>query len=85
MNMQRVAHSLLLLLFILTPTVACSGDRQHSISSTTSSAAPLADIVLTNAYVYTVDANQSIAQAVAIRGNKIIYVGDKKGVSNLNK
>ena len=81
--MQRIAHSLLLLLFILTPNVACSGDKEQSTASTATSAAPPAEIVLTNAYVYTVDANRSIAQAVAIRGNRIIYVGDKKGVSNL--
>ncbi len=35
-----------------------------------------ADIVLTNAFVYTVDENRSVAEAVAIRGNKIVFVGD---------
>jgi predicted amidohydrolase YtcJ len=33
-----------------------------------------ADIVLTNAFVYTVDANRSTAEAVAIRENKIVFV-----------
>lgn len=42
-----------------------------------------ADLVLTNAYVYTVDAGRSIAEAVAIKGNKIVYVGSNEGVDDL--
>jgi len=34
-----------------------------------------ADLVLTNAFVYTVDAQRSVAEAVAIRGNQIVFVG----------
>lgn len=34
-----------------------------------------ADLVLTNAYIYTVDDAKSIAEAIAIRGNEIIFVG----------
>jgi hypothetical protein len=34
-----------------------------------------ADLVLTNAYVYTVDDSKSVAEAVAVRGNEIVYVG----------
>ena len=36
---------------------------------------PSADLVLTNAYVYTVDDARTVASAVAIRGNEIISVG----------
>ena len=36
-----------------------------------------ADIVLVNAYVYTVDPDRSVAEAVAIRGNEIAFVGDR--------
>ncbi|HRW30138.1 MAG TPA: amidohydrolase family protein, partial [Emcibacteraceae bacterium] len=39
-----------------------------------------ADIVLKNGAVYTVDENNPTAEAVAILGNKIIYVGDNIGV-----
>jgi len=39
-----------------------------------------ADVVFTNARVYTVDATQPWAEAVAIRGNEIIYVGSSAGV-----
>jgi len=38
-----------------------------------------ADLVLKNGYVYTVDANDSVAQAVAVRGGKIVYVGSDDG------
>lgn len=34
-----------------------------------------ADLVLTNGYVYTVDAERSVAESVAIRGNEIVFVG----------
>jgi predicted amidohydrolase YtcJ len=41
---------------------------------------PVADLVLTNGRVYTVDAARSWASAVAIRGDRIVYVGDDAGV-----
>ena len=34
-----------------------------------------ADIIITNAKVYTVDPENPTAEAVAIRGNKIVFVG----------
>lgn len=39
-----------------------------------------ADIVLKNGKIYTVNDNQPMAEATAILGNKIIYVGDNIGV-----
>ncbi len=36
----------------------------------------VADIIITNANVYTVDATNPTAEAVAIRGNKIVFVGN---------
>nr|WP_316643486.1 amidohydrolase [uncultured Roseateles sp.] len=41
---------------------------------------PPADVVLKNGYVYTVDATQSVAQAVAVREGRIVYVGQDTGV-----
>lgn len=38
-----------------------------------------ADTILHNGYVYTVDAKDSVRQAVAIRNGRIIYVGDNAG------
>ena len=34
-----------------------------------------ADLVLTNGYVYTVDDSRNVAEAVAVRGNTIVFVG----------
>jgi len=39
-----------------------------------------ADTVYRNGYVYTVDANDSVRQALAVRGGRIVYVGDNRGV-----
>lgn len=39
-----------------------------------------ADIVITNAVVHTVDPEGTIAEAVAVKGEEIIYVGDAAGV-----
>ena len=40
-----------------------------------------ADIVLKNGVVVTVDRDDSICQAVAVKGNKIVYVGDDTGAA----
>jgi predicted amidohydrolase YtcJ len=42
-------------------------------------AAEPADIVFTNGKVYTVNEKQPWAEAVAVKGNKIVYVGDAAG------
>ncbi|MCP4302903.1 MAG: amidohydrolase family protein, partial [Gammaproteobacteria bacterium] len=42
-----------------------------------------ADVVFTNATVYTVDNTQPWAEAVAVKGNEIVYVGDAAGVEAL--
>ena len=38
-----------------------------------------ADIIITDAHVFTADQDQPVAQAVAIRGKHIVYVGDEQG------
>jgi predicted amidohydrolase YtcJ len=43
-------------------------------------AAPAADTVYRNGYVYTVDAQNSVHQAIAVRAGRIAYVGDDEGV-----
>jgi len=42
-----------------------------------------ADTVYRNGYVYTVDAKDSVQQALAVRGGRIVYVGDNDGVKAL--
>src|SRR2546425_1372397 len=39
---------------------------------------PVGDIVVRNAHVYTVDAQRPWAQAVAIKDDRIVWVGDEK-------
>ncbi|MGB4075001.1 amidohydrolase [Pseudomonas sp.] len=42
---------------------------------------PPADLVLRNGFVYTVDGQDSVQQAVAVAAGKIVYVGDDKGAA----
>lgn len=44
---------------------------------------PVADTVFRNGYVYTVDADDSVAQALAVKDGRIVYVGDEGGVKAL--
>jgi len=39
----------------------------------------MADLVLTNGTIYTVDAERSVAEALAVKGGQIAYVGDSQG------
>ncbi|MYM33722.1 amidohydrolase family protein [Duganella sp. FT94W] len=53
--------------------------------SLTAQAAPApapapADTIYRNGYLYTVDARDSVQQALAVRGGRIVYVGDNDGV-----
>ncbi len=40
----------------------------------------IADLVIKNGTIYTVDKSRTVAQAMAIKGDAIIYVGDDAGV-----
>ncbi|HEX5844327.1 MAG TPA: amidohydrolase, partial [Pseudomonas sp.] len=42
---------------------------------------PAADLLLRNGYVYTVDGQDSVQQAVAVAAGKIVYVGGDKGAA----
>ncbi len=76
--MTRSNRLTIVFVFISIFFVACSGEPDTPPPS--SPARKVADIVLHNAYVYTVDAGRSVQEAVAIRDNEIIYVGDDAGV-----
>ena len=43
-----------------------------------------ADFVFTNARVYTVNPDMPWAEAVAVKGNEIVYVGDSSGANALS-
>ena len=49
--------------------------------STQTSTAAFADLVLTNGNVFTQETPHSRAAAVAVRGRRIVYVGDDKGAA----
>ncbi len=54
--------------------VGCSPSTEGPVAET-----PDADFVLTNGRVYTVDEAQPWAEAVAVKGTDIVYVGDHAG------
>ena len=51
--------------------------------TTTEAAVEPADLVLTNGVIYTVDAERSVARAMAVTGDTIVYVGDEAGAEAL--
>lgn len=69
-----------LLCFLLLFAFGCS-EKSAQSPAPKKAAKPTADVVFTNAKVYTVDSNNSWAEAVAVKGNKIVYVGDSEGAS----
>lgn len=75
---MKSAKHLVVLLFIT--GAICSGCSREPQQSTgrpekPPAAGEPATMLLTNAFVYTVDDNRTVAEAVAIRGNKIVHVG----------
>jgi predicted amidohydrolase YtcJ len=44
---------------------------------------PSADVIITNARIFTSDESNPRAEAVAVRGNRIVYVGSNEGVESL--
>lgn len=66
-----MVRSVLGLLISSVLVVACSGEQPP-----VSAAAEVADTVLVNGKVYTLDADNAWAEAVAVSGKDIVYVGD---------
>src|SRR5690349_20742055 len=62
---------LLSLLSLLSPLSPLSAQQQP------------ADLVVTHATVYTADAAHPVAQAIAVRGGRIVYVGTERGAAAL--
>ena len=59
-------------------TFAIAGCSQSGDSP---QATATADVVFTNGKVYTINEAQEWAEAVAVRGNEIVYVGDSSGAA----
>lgn len=60
--------------------IASAGLLLGVLAPTVSAAPKAADTVMRNGYVYTVDDNNSVRQALAIRDGVLVYVGSNKGV-----
>jgi predicted amidohydrolase YtcJ len=43
---------------------------------------PSADVIITNARNFTTDESNAHSEAVAVKGNRIIYVGSNEGVES---
>src|SRR5467141_1408091 len=63
--------SLLSIPFSISPLMASDASPQS------------ADVIITNARIYTVNPHQKWAEAIAVRGDKIIAVGDRKQIEAL--
>ncbi|MCJ7814786.1 MAG: amidohydrolase family protein, partial [Xanthomonadales bacterium] len=76
-------HRILISIFALFTLVACqqAADTESGAGSPAATNTEIADLVLKNGFVYTVDPERSIAQAIAIKGNKIIFVGSDADVA----
>jgi len=72
----------LLICLVLLPTVPPAGCKQGGSSKSTGSTASNGDIVLINGKIITVDAKDSIAEAVAISNGKIVAVGSNGDVQS---
>lgn len=58
---------------------ACTADSPEPVAAASSDAA---DLVLTNGRIYTVDEGRRWAEALAIRDERIVYVGDAAGTAD---
>ena len=83
--MKQRYRILIPILFSAVLFVACSNEED----STTTTLAPAtnpdsanqaADLVFTNGYIYTVDAERRVAESVAVMGNKIVHVGNNESI-----
>ncbi|NHZ80695.1 amidohydrolase family protein [Massilia sp. CCM 8695] len=61
--------------------LACAAAAAHA--GAPRSAIDAADLIYRNGYVYTVDAGDSVQQALAVRAGRIVYVGDNTGAAKL--
>ncbi|MFS2006246.1 amidohydrolase [Duganella sp. CT11-25] len=62
---------------------ACIAALTMTLAASAHGAPAPADTIYRNGYVYTVDAKDSVRQALAVRKGRIVYVGDNAGVAAL--
>jgi len=76
---MRVKPWIYIIIIVFTLTICGTIAAQESLSSSKT----YADTVLLNGKIITVDARDSIAQAVAVKGDKIIKVGTNESIRSL--
>jgi predicted amidohydrolase YtcJ len=62
---------------------ACIAALSMTLAASAFGAQAPADTIYRNGYIYTVDAKDSVQQALAVRKGRIVYVGDNAGVDKL--
>jgi len=67
--------------FAMLGAAACGTLSAWAASAPTGAAVPAADIAYRNGFVYTVDAHDSVRQALAVRDGRIVYAGDDAGLA----
>lgn len=67
---RKITSLFLVCCLFVIPITGCGGSDDD-----------FADIVITNASVYTVDKDGTMAEAVAVKNGEIVYVGDAEGLS----
>jgi len=87
MRMRTVITSIMIASMLMLNTACTKKEEpakpaETAAQETGSKVAP-ADFVFTNGKVYTVDKENSWAEAVAVRGSEIVYVGDNAGAEAL--
>jgi len=73
---------LILMTFVIALNLAACGGNSapaQTEATETAPAAPAADAVYTGAVIYTEDAENTVAEAMAVRDGKIVYVGSAEG------
>ncbi len=78
--MRFTFHTLYIPFLILFILAGC--EKEQAVSAAKPVGETIADIVFTNAYVYTVDREKNVEEAVAVKGNRIVYVGDVAGLAD---
>jgi len=77
--LRRSCRLILVLALCLT---ACSTRKPSAEATGTAAALAPADLVLTNGKVYTMDADRSWAEAVAVGNGRLVYVGTREGIGD---
>ncbi len=78
--MINMSHKIFIIIIGIFTLASCSDDHEQTPSSE-NLVQQIADHVFLDGYVYTADANQTIAQAIATKDNKIIFLGKNESAN----